>query len=137
MERYLLLVFLILFNAPAQAQPTVYYCNLFTQLTGARDNPVFRFEVNGSRALLSYTYRPGSDEEPREVEIQLDVLNDSDRSLVLGALTEGNDDRAPRYDVWVLDKKNMQLISELNRPSDEHHGRLEQRSGTCIIDPGS
>lgn len=135
MNRYLVLVFLILLNMPVKAQQTTYYCTLFTQLTGARENPVFRFVVNGSKALLSYNYRPGAEEEPQEFEIPLDVLNDSSRSLVLGALTEGNAERAPRYDVWVLDKNNMQLISEINRSSDQQHGRLERKSGTCLIEP--
>ena len=66
----------------------------------------------------------------------LDVLNDSNRSLVLGALTEGNEQHSPRYDVWVLDKNNMHLSSEVTHPVDDPARRLEQRTGTCIIETG-
>jgi hypothetical protein len=102
-------------------------------LPGAPQSPVFRFEVDGAKAILTYTYRAQPTGKPQDFELHLQVLNDSERSLVLGMLTEGNEERAPRYDVWVLDKHNMHLISEVTRATDADTGRLEQRSGTCII----
>ena len=133
MTRFLLHVTFALFSLRAFAQPVIYYCNIFTQLPGAPESPVFRFEVDGARATLFYTYRARPTDKPQDFSIQLKVLNDSDRSLVLGSLTEGDETHAPRYDVWVLDKKNMHLSSEVTRATDDNIGRLEQRSGTCIV----
>ncbi|MEZ5570995.1 MAG: hypothetical protein R3E64_03140 [Halioglobus sp.] len=132
MNKVLSLLACALLPLQAIAEPVIYYCNIFTQLPGAPDSPVFRFEVEGSNAILTYTYRARPGEEPQNFKLLLQVLNDSDRSLVLGKLTEGNEQRAPRYDVWVLDKQNMHLRSEVTRATDQ--GRQQQRSGTCIID---
>ena len=133
MTKYLLLAACIFFAGYAQAEPVTYYCNIYTNLRGGPESSVFRFTVNDSHATLSYTYRARPDENPKKFEVLLDVLNDSNRSLVLGALTEGNEKHAPRYDVWVLDKNNMHLSSEVTHPGDVPTGRLEQRTGTCII----
>jgi hypothetical protein len=132
--RDLLLGACILFTGYVQAETVTYYCNIYTHLRGGPESSVFRFDVNDSLAVLSYTYRARPDQKPEKFEILLDVLNDSNRSLVLGALTEGNEQHSPRYDVWVLDKNNMHLSSEVTRPSDEPGGRFEQRTGTCIIE---
>ncbi len=132
MNRIIPLLLLSLLALRADASPAVYYCNILTQLPGAPDSPVFRFAVDGATAILTYSYRARPTEPPQHFELALDVLNDSQRSLVLGRLTEGNDERAPRYDVWVLDKNNMYLHSEVTHASDKHIGRLEQRSGTCV-----
>lgn len=118
---------------PVVAQPVVYFCTLFTQLPGAPESPIFRFEVEREHATLTYTYRVNPAAEPRKFALELDVLNDSARSLVLGSLTEGNDKHAPRYDVWVLDKRDMYLSSEVTRANDVNRGRSERRSGTCVI----
>ena len=133
MTRFILLVFFTLLSLQAIARPVIYYCNIFTQLPGAPESPVFRFEVDGARATLTYSYRARPTEKPQYFSIPLDVLNDSDRSLVLGSLTEGDEKHSPRYEVWVLDKNSMQLNSEVTRATDANIGRLEQRSGTCII----
>ena len=85
--RYLLLGACILFTGYVQAETVTYYCNIYTQLRGGPESSVFRFTVNDSHATLSYTYRARPDEEPKKFEVLLDVLNDSNRSLVLGALT--------------------------------------------------
>ena len=134
--RYQLLVACILFTGYAQADPVTYYCNIYTNLRGGPESSVFRFDVNDSHAVLSYTYRARPDQKPKRFEIILDVLNESNRSLVLGALTEGNEQHSPRYDVWVLDKNNMHLSSEVTRPSDVPGGRLDQRIGNCIVEMG-
>jgi hypothetical protein len=133
MTKVFLQLAVALLSLQAVAEPVVYYCNILTQLPGAPESPVFRFEVDGPKATLSYTYRARPTEPPKNFELLLDVLNDSERSLILGMLTEGNEERAPRYDVWVLDKHNMYLSSEITRATEDNKGRLEQRSGTCII----
>jgi hypothetical protein len=134
MTKVLLLLTFALLSLHAVAKPVIYYCNILTQLPGAPESPVFRFEVDGANAILTYIYRVRPAEKPQDFELLLDVLNDSDRSLVLGMLTEGNEERAPRYDVWVLDKNNMNLSSEVTRATDTDTGRLAQRSGTCVIE---
>lgn len=133
MPRVFLLLTFALLSLQAIAEPVIYYCNILTQLPGAPQSPVFRFEVDGTKAILTYTYRARPTEKPQNFELLLQVLNDSERSLVLGMLTDGNEEHAPRYDVWVLDKHNMHLSSEVTRASDANTGRLEQRSGTCIV----
>ena len=133
MTRFFLQATLALLSLQAFAQPVIYYCNIFTQLPGAPESPVFRFEVDGAQATLTYTYRARPTDQPQDFSIQLDVLNNSERSLVLGSLTEGDEGHSPRYDVWVIDKNNMQLSSEVTRSTDATVGRLEQRSGNCII----
>ena len=115
------------------AQTVVYSCTVFTQLPGTPQSPIFRFEVEGEYAMLTYSYRVNPGAETREFAVKLDVLNDSQRSLVLGSLTEGNEQHAPRYDVWVLDKRDMYLSSEVTRANDTNMGRSERRSGTCVI----
>ena len=132
----LLLLACVLFTGYTWAAPATYYCNIYTGLPGAPESSVFRFTVNGSNAVLSYMYRARPDQEPEKFEILLDVLNDSSRSLVLGALTEGDEEHSPRYDVWVLDKENMHLSSEVTHPRDELTRRFEQRTGTCIVEMG-
>jgi hypothetical protein len=134
MGRRILLIALTLLPLQAYAQPVIYLCNIFTQLPGAPESPIFRFEVEGDRAILTYTFRARPTEQPLDFKLPLDVLNDSERSLVLGALTEGDEQHSPRYDVWVLDKKNMLLSSEVTRATDANPGRMEQRTGTCIIE---
>ena len=134
MTKFFLLTVLTLIAAPSMAQPVVYYCYLYTRLPGAEESPVFRFEVDGARATLNYTLRLRPTDEPQYKQIELEVLNDSERSLVLGRLTEGDQERAPRYDVWVLDKNNMQLSAESTRATDANFGRLEQRPGFCVIE---
>ena len=134
MTKVFLLIIFALLSLQAAARPVVYYCNILTQLPGAPESPVFQFEVDGVNAILTYTYRARPAEKPQNFELRLDVLNDSDRSLVLGMLTEGKEERAPRYDVWVLDKSNMLLSSEVTRATDADTGRLEQRSGNCVIE---
>ena len=136
MTKHLLLAVCILFTGYSQAEPATYYCNIYTKLRGGPESSVFRFVVNGSHAVLSYTYRVQPDQKPEKFEILLDVLNNSNRSLVLGALTEGTEKHSPRYDVWVLDKNNMHLSSEVTHPNDVPGGRIEQRTGTCIIETG-
>ena len=133
MAKFFLLAIFALLPLPTIAQPAVYYCNIFTQLPGAPESPVFRFEVEGAQAILTYSYRVRPTEEPQDFIVLLDVLNDSERSLVLGSMTEGNEQQSPRYDVWVLDKNNMQLSSEVTRVMDANIGRLEQRTGTCVV----
>jgi len=133
MNNFFLLVTLALLSLKAVAQPVIYYCDIFTQLPGAPESPVFRFEVDGAQATLTYTYQARPTDKPQNFNIVLDVLNDSKRSLVLGSLTEGDEQHSPRYDVWVLDKNNMQLSSEVTRATDANIGRVERRSGTCII----
>jgi hypothetical protein len=135
--RYQLLAVCVLFTGYVRAEPVTYYCNIYTHLRGGPESSVFRFEVNDSHAVLSYTYRVGPDQKPEKFEVLLDVLNDSNRSLVLGALTEGNEQHAPRYDVWVLDKNNMHLSSEVTRSSDVPGGRIEQRTGAMVRDRAS
>jgi hypothetical protein len=128
-----LLAILALLALPAFARPATYYCYIYTRLPGAPESPVFRFEVDGARATLTYTYRARATGKPQDVSIPVDVLNDSERSLVLGSLTEGDDEHPPRYDVWVLDKSNMQLSADVTRATDADIGRLEQRSGACMV----
>lgn len=133
MTRLFLLAILALTALPSLAGPVIYHCYIYTRLPGAEESAVFRFEVEGARATLTYTYRVKPDDEPQERQLQLDVLNNSGRSLVLGFLTEGDQERAPRYDVWVLDKNNMQLSAETTRADEANFGRLEQRSGLCVV----
>lgn len=133
MKRLLLLTICALMVLPAFARPVIYYCYIYTRLPGAEESPVFRFEVDGDQASLTYTYRVRPTDKPQDRHTELDVLNNSDRSLVLGFLTEGDQERAPRYDVWVLDKQNMLLSAETTRTTDANPGRLEQRSGACIV----
>jgi len=128
----ILLAFTVL-SLQAVAEPVIYYCTLLTRLPGAEESPVFRFEVDGATAVLTYTFRPRPEETPQDFELHLRVLNDSERSLVLGMLTEGNEQHPPRYDVWVLDKHDMHLSSEVTRASEAGTSRLELRSGTCVI----
>lgn len=134
MTRSLLLATCILFVPTALAEPSVYICYVYTQQRGAPESPVFRFTVEGTHATLSYTYRPNPDQAPQQFEIPLQVLNNSERSLVLGSLTEGDKEQAPRYDVWVLDKKNLLLSSEITRPGDASNPGLEQRTGNCRVE---
>jgi hypothetical protein len=130
----LLPTLLLLCSLPVVAQPAVYFCTIFTQLPDAPESPIFRFEVEGEHATLTYTYRVSPAADAREFFLELDVLNDSERSLVLGSLTEGNEQHAPRYDVWVLDKRDMYLSSEVTRANDANMGRSARRSGTCVIE---
>jgi hypothetical protein len=134
MIKYLLAAAAFLYGAYVNAQPVAYQCYIYTQLEDGPESSVFRFIVEGSHATLSYTFRANPDQAPKHFEIPLEVLNNSGRSLVLGALTEGDDVHAPRYDVWVLDKNNMHLSSEVTHATDDRSRRLEQRSGTCIVE---
>lgn len=119
---------------PASAQAANYSCYIYTQLPGAQESPVFQFAVDGADATLTYTYRLRPTDEPTHKRIELEVLNNSKRSLVMGFLTEGTEAIAPRYDVWVLDKNNMLLSAETTRATDAYVGRREQRSGVCIAE---
>jgi hypothetical protein len=134
MIKYLLMAANLLFVALVNAQPVSYECYIHTQQQGEWVSSAFRFTVEGSQATLSYTFRANPDQAPKHFDIPLAVLNNSKRSLVLGALTEGDEAHAPRYDVWVLDKNNMHLSAEVTHATDTRSGRLEQRSGSCIVE---
>ena len=132
MTRLFVLALAALMTLPASARPVVYDCFLYTRLPGAEESPLFRFTVDGAEATLTYNLRLRPTDEPQHKQLDLEVLNNSERSLVLGFLTEGTEENAPRYDVWVLDKDKMLLSAETTRATDAHIGRREQRSGVCI-----
>jgi hypothetical protein len=47
----------------AIAKLMIYYCSNFTQLPGVPGSPVYRFEVDGTIAILSCTDREGLAED--------------------------------------------------------------------------